>query len=72
MASNCLRHQIQYAIKAAELKKHCIAEVPLQLLAPPATLQVGREGLAGLLDRGVSTDVLVCGSDTVAQGGGAG
>ena len=52
----------------AELKKHGIDEVPMEVLAPPATLQVGREGLAGLLDRGVSTDIVVCSSDTVAQG----
>lgn len=52
----------------AELKKHGIDDVPMELLPPPATLQVGREGLAGLLDRGVATDVVVCSSDTVAQG----
>ncbi|WP_159420350.1 substrate-binding domain-containing protein, partial [Pseudomonas syringae] len=52
----------------AELKRHGIADVPMQLLAPPATLQVGREGLAGLLERGIDTDVVVCSSDTVAQG----
>jgi LacI family gluconate utilization system Gnt-I transcriptional repressor len=52
----------------AELKKHGIDDVPMELLPPPATLQVGREGLAGLLDRGVTTDVVVCSSDTVAQG----
>lgn len=52
----------------AELKKHGITDVPMQLLAPPATLQVGREGLARLLGRGISTDVVVCSSDTVAQG----
>jgi LacI family gluconate utilization system Gnt-I transcriptional repressor len=51
----------------AELKKHGI-DVSMELLPPPATLQVGREGLAGLLDRGVATDVVVCSSDTVAQG----
>ncbi|MFK3796260.1 MULTISPECIES: LacI family DNA-binding transcriptional regulator [unclassified Pseudomonas] len=52
----------------AELKRHGIDDVPMEVLAPPATLQVGREGLAGLLDRGVATDVVVCSSDTVAQG----
>ncbi|MDH0745541.1 LacI family DNA-binding transcriptional regulator [Pseudomonas sp. GD03842] len=52
----------------AELRQHGIDTVPMQVLAPPATLQVGREGLAGLLDRGVATDVVVCSSDTVAQG----
>ena len=52
----------------AELKTHGVDDVPMQILAPPATLQVGREGLAGLLDRGVATDVVVCSSDTVAQG----
>ncbi|WP_285425964.1 LacI family DNA-binding transcriptional regulator [Pseudomonas sp. efr-133-TYG-103a] len=52
----------------AELKRHGVDDVPMELLAPPATLQTGREGLARLLERGIGTDVVVCSSDTVAQG----
>jgi LacI family gluconate utilization system Gnt-I transcriptional repressor len=52
----------------AELKRHGIEEVPMEVLAPPATLEVGREGLRRLLEQPVRTDIVVCSSDTVAQG----
>ncbi len=38
------------------------------LLPAPATLAVGREGLARLLDAGAAGEVVVCSSDTLAQG----
>lgn len=52
----------------AELQRQGIEEVPMEVLAPPATLEVGREGLRRLLDLPVRPDIVVCSSDTVAQG----
>jgi LacI family gluconate utilization system Gnt-I transcriptional repressor len=37
-------------------------------LAPPATLEVGREGLRRLLDQETPPEIVVCSSDTIAQG----
>lgn len=51
-----------------ELAELGIEKVPVQVLTPPATLEVGREGLKRLLDTGESPAVVVCSSDTVAQG----
>jgi LacI family gluconate utilization system Gnt-I transcriptional repressor len=45
-----------------------IADVPSSLVDPPAKLQLGRAGLAALLDGGAKPDVVVCSSDTLAQG----
>lgn len=52
----------------AELKRQGIEEVPMEVLAAPATLEVGREGLRRLLEQPVQPDIVVCSSDTVAQG----
>ena len=52
----------------AELKRHGIEQVPMQVLAPPATLEAGREGLRQLLEQAERPDIVVCSSDTVAQG----
>lgn len=52
----------------AELKRLGVGEVPMEVLAPPATLAVGREGLQRLLDQPGKPDIVVCSSDTVAQG----
>ena len=52
----------------AELKRLGMDEVPMEVLAPPATLEVGREGLRRLLEQPVQPDIVVCSSDTVAQG----
>jgi LacI family gluconate utilization system Gnt-I transcriptional repressor len=52
----------------AELKRQGIEQVPMEILAPPATLEVGREGLRRLLDQSPRPDIVVCSSDTVAQG----
>jgi len=52
----------------AELKRQGIEQVPMEILAPPATLEVGREGLQRLLDQPHRPDIVVCSSDTVAQG----
>ncbi|WP_413792760.1 MULTISPECIES: LacI family DNA-binding transcriptional regulator [unclassified Pseudomonas] len=52
----------------AELKRQGIEHVPMEILAPPATLEVGREGLRRLLDQSQRPDIVVCSSDTVAQG----
>ncbi|MBX8610884.1 LacI family DNA-binding transcriptional regulator [Pseudomonas cichorii] len=52
----------------AELNRHGIKQVPMQVLTPPATLETGREGLRQLLKSAESADVVVCSSDTVAQG----
>ena len=52
----------------AQLKALGIEHVPMALLAAPATLQSGREGLRQLLGQGHRPQVVVCSSDTVAQG----
>ncbi|UFH48135.1 LacI family DNA-binding transcriptional regulator [Pseudomonas sp. KNUC1026] len=41
---------------------------PLEVITPPATLEVGREGLRRLLARAQPPKVVVCSSDTIAQG----
>ncbi|WPO98314.1 LacI family DNA-binding transcriptional regulator [Pseudomonas sp. HR96] len=52
----------------AELQRQGHDAVPMQVLTPPATLEVGRAGLRQLLEQGASPDVVVCSSDTIAQG----
>ena len=52
----------------AELARHGYKDVPTQILTPPATLEVGRTGLRQLLDDGHQPQVVVCSSDTIAQG----
>lgn len=52
----------------AELARHGFHEVPVQVLPPPATLEAGRTGLRQLLDQGSEAQVVVCSSDTIAQG----
>jgi LacI family gluconate utilization system Gnt-I transcriptional repressor len=50
------------------LAKHGIEVLGAQVMTGPATLQLGREGTALLLDRHRDIDVIVCSSDTVAHG----
>lgn len=50
------------------LAQQGISEVAVEVLAAPATLAVGREGLSRLMQRGAVGDMVVCSSDTVAQG----
>ncbi|QXH44349.1 LacI family DNA-binding transcriptional regulator [Pseudomonas xanthosomatis] len=52
----------------AELARHGHHDIPTQILTPPATLEVGRSGLKQLLDQGQRPEVVVCSSDTIAQG----
>lgn len=52
----------------AELARHGVDDVPIEVLAPPATLQIGREGLRRLLERETPPHIVVCSSDTIAQG----
>ncbi|WP_093505770.1 MULTISPECIES: LacI family DNA-binding transcriptional regulator [Pseudomonadaceae] len=51
-----------------QLKSLGIYEVPMAVLAAPATLHSGRQGLSQLLAEGHAPQVIVCSSDTVAQG----
>lgn len=51
-----------------ELRRHGIDDVPMQIMTPPATLEVGRKGLRQLFEQGATPDVVVCSSDTIAQG----
>lgn len=53
---------------ATQLQALGIETVPMMLLAAPATVQSGREGLCRLLADGHRPQVVVCSSDTVAQG----
>ncbi|GGM18105.1 LacI family DNA-binding transcriptional regulator [Pseudomonas asuensis] len=45
-----------------------ITDVPVEIMQTPATLLSGREGLRQLKERGLLPEVVVCSSDTVAQG----
>ncbi|AEB59656.1 LacI family DNA-binding transcriptional regulator [Ectopseudomonas mendocina] len=58
----------RYRSLVAALQEHVAAPVAAQILPAPATLAVGREGLARLLQEGAAGEVVVCSSDTVAQG----
>ncbi|MEC5404125.1 LacI family DNA-binding transcriptional regulator [Paraburkholderia sp. MPAMCS5] len=51
----------------AELAQHGIADTSLEVLPAPATLQAGREGLSRLLASS-APEIVVCSSDTLAQG----
>jgi len=51
-----------------ELARYGCTDIPTQILTPPATLEVGRTGLHQLLDQGHRPEVVVCSSDTIAQG----
>ena len=53
---------------ATQLQTLGIERVPMTVLAAPATVQSGREGLRQLLTDGHAPQVVVCSSDTVAQG----
>ena len=53
---------------ANQLQTLGIEAVPMTVLAAPATVQSGREGLRRLLADGYAPQVIVCSSDTVAQG----
>lgn len=52
----------------AELARHGLTDIPIEVLAPPATLEIGREGLRRLLEQETPPDIVVCSSDTIAQG----
>lgn len=52
----------------AQLKTLGVDPVPRVVLAAPATVQSGREGLRQLHAEGHAPQVIVCSSDTVAQG----
>lgn len=52
----------------AELQHQGVVDVPMQIMTPPATLEVGREGLRQLFEQGAIPEVVVCSSDTIAQG----
>lgn len=58
----------RYRSLVAALEGRLEAPVSAQLLPAPATLAVGREGLARLLQAGAAGEVVVCSSDTLAQG----
>ncbi|MFJ4452723.1 LacI family DNA-binding transcriptional regulator [Pseudomonas sp. NPDC089392] len=52
----------------SELARHGRRDIPIEVLTPPATLEVGRIGLRQLLEQGHRPQVVVCSSDTIAQG----
>lgn len=52
----------------AELARNGVERVPLEIMTPPATLKTGRDGLCQLLDKAEQPQVVVCSSDTIAQG----
>jgi LacI family gluconate utilization system Gnt-I transcriptional repressor len=57
----------QRSVEAA-LAQHGIPEIHSRVGPAPSTFQLGREGLAHLLDTHGPLDALVCGSDAIAQG----
>ncbi|SAL39102.1 LacI family transcription regulator [Caballeronia udeis] len=50
-----------------EMQRHDINDVPFEIRHAPATLQVGRDGVSALL-KGSAPEIVVCSSDTLAQG----
>jgi LacI family gluconate utilization system Gnt-I transcriptional repressor len=50
------------------LQKHGITDIPIDLGPNPSTFQLGREGLARLLNQGHALDAVVCSSDPLAHG----
>jgi LacI family gluconate utilization system Gnt-I transcriptional repressor len=52
----------------SELGELGIMDVTQVIFSPPATLKEGREGLSQLLAEGLKPEIVVCSSDTVAQG----
>ncbi|WP_010488221.1 LacI family DNA-binding transcriptional regulator [Pseudomonas sp. S9] len=53
---------------AQALAQQGVAAVAIERLAAPATLATGREGLSRLLAQDKAGEVVVCSSDTIAQG----
>jgi LacI family gluconate utilization system Gnt-I transcriptional repressor len=58
----------RYRSLALALAQQGVEPLAAQILPAPATLAVGREGLARLLQAGHAGEVVVCSSDTLAQG----
>ncbi|MBU1333023.1 MAG: LacI family DNA-binding transcriptional regulator [Gammaproteobacteria bacterium] len=58
----------RYRSLAQALAQQGVELLAAQILPAPATLAVGREGLAQLLQAGSAGDAVVCSSDTLAQG----
>lgn len=52
----------------AELHGRGVNDISTVIFTPPATLQTGRDGLRQLFEQGRPPQVVVCTSDTVAQG----
>ena len=50
------------------LARHGIEELAVSVMPAPSNQRMGHDGLADLLARGVSPDVVVCSSDTIAHG----
>ncbi|MBN3847554.1 LacI family DNA-binding transcriptional regulator [Paraburkholderia sp. Ac-20342] len=50
-----------------ELGRHGLTDVPFEVLQAPATLQAGREGVGRMMVAGFP-EIVVCSSDTLAQG----
>ncbi|HEX7933519.1 MAG TPA: LacI family DNA-binding transcriptional regulator [Paraburkholderia sp.] len=51
----------------AELARHGVQQVPLEVVPAPATPQAGRDAFARMLSEGLP-EVIVCSTDTLAQG----
>jgi LacI family gluconate utilization system Gnt-I transcriptional repressor len=58
----------RYRSLAQALTQQGVEPLAAQILPAPATLAVGREGLSRLLQAGRAGKVVVCSSDTLAQG----
>jgi LacI family gluconate utilization system Gnt-I transcriptional repressor len=50
------------------LARHGIEELAVSVMPAPSNQRMGHDGFADLLARGVSPDVVVCSSDTIAHG----
>jgi LacI family gluconate utilization system Gnt-I transcriptional repressor len=62
------RAELRRAAYQAVLSKHGIADTLSVLVPAPSSFQLGREGLARLLERGSLPRALFCSSDTLAHG----
>ena len=62
------RAQIREKALLSRLSQHGISDVAVSQVPAPTNLRLGRDGVARLLDAGFRNGVVVCSSDTLAQG----
>jgi LacI family gluconate utilization system Gnt-I transcriptional repressor len=68
LAVNDPRAALRNAGLMATLARQGVSVIATDIMLAPATLQLGREGSARLIEAGHQLDVIVCSSDTLAHG----